>query len=100
MPNAAKSKLGGAFVQLQTGGGKSILLGFASVIYSLLGFDVACACYSAILSTRDYEDFKAFFELLAVSKHIQYSTLTDLAREANASCPPCMAPRGSCLTRC
>ncbi|EDQ88355.1 uncharacterized protein MONBRDRAFT_9192 [Monosiga brevicollis MX1] len=82
VPNAAKSKLGGAFVQLQTGGGKRILLGFASVIYSLLGFDVACACYSAILSTRDYEDFKAFFELLAVSKHIQYSTLTDLAREA------------------
>ncbi|EDQ90214.1 uncharacterized protein MONBRDRAFT_36631 [Monosiga brevicollis MX1] len=86
VPNAAKSKLGGAFVQLQTGGGKSILLGFASVIYSLLGFDVACACYSAILSTRDYEDFKAFFELLAVSKHIQYSTLTHLARKAlNAS---------------
>ncbi|EDQ84088.1 uncharacterized protein MONBRDRAFT_30607, partial [Monosiga brevicollis MX1] len=80
-----ENKLGGAFVQVQTGGGKSIILGFACVLYALLGFDVSCACYSDILSSRDYKDFEAFFKTMGVHGNIRYSTMQALAeRELNA----------------
>ncbi|EDQ86076.1 uncharacterized protein MONBRDRAFT_33917 [Monosiga brevicollis MX1] len=80
VPFGAHDKLSGAFVQIQTGGGKSILLGFASTLYALLGFEVSCACFSNILSSRDYNDFKDFFDVVQVAGLVKYGPLSELAR--------------------
>ena len=37
-------------VQIKTGEGKSITLAAVSIVFSLHGFEVSCACYSEYLS--------------------------------------------------
>jgi preprotein translocase subunit SecA len=51
-------------VQIKTGEGKSVTLAALSIIYSLCGYEVRCACYSEHLSRRDFEGFEAMFDQL------------------------------------
>jgi len=67
--------------QIVTGGGKSIVLGICSTVFALLDFNVHCACYSMILSERDNDAFKEFWELLSVKDSITYSTMSGLAEK-------------------
>ena len=48
-------------VQIKTGEGKSITLAVLSIVYTLVGYNVRCACYSEYLSLRDFNAFKNMF---------------------------------------
>jgi hypothetical protein len=54
------------------------LAGLASVL-ALLGYDVDCACYSAYLSERDYQEFEGMFRAFKVEGKISYGTFSQLA---------------------
>ncbi len=60
-------------IQINTGEGKSIALGFTAIVLAKLGYQVDVVCYSEYLSVRDFESFKNIFERLGVLKQIQYS---------------------------
>ena len=61
-------------VQIGTGEGKSITMAVVSIVLALFGYDVSCACYSQMLSLRDYEGFKELFKNLGVLEQIKYGT--------------------------
>lgn len=61
-------------VQIKTGEGKSVTLAVVSIIFSLFGFDVNCACYSEYLSQRDFNSFAKLFTYLGVQQNIYYGT--------------------------
>jgi SecA DEAD-like domain len=65
-------------LELQTGQGKSIVLGVTAAILALFGCKVDCICYSHFLSTRDYNDFVDLFDCFGVTDHICYSTIDEL----------------------
>ena len=56
-----KGDLANQLIQVETGGGKSLILGAAATIFAMLGFDVRDACYSDYLSSRDAKDFHPTF---------------------------------------
>ena len=75
------SKQGGIrrhITRVNTGEGKSIILGAMSSLLAVLGYKVHCVCYSKYLSHRDYNDFIEFFDLLKLRQRIEYSTLDEL----------------------
>jgi hypothetical protein len=71
----------GHMIQVGTGEGKSVLLGVLSCFLAMTGIHVRCACYSTLLSRRDYSDFEALFEKFNVKPLIKYSTIDELAEE-------------------
>eukprot|EP01038_Epipyxis_sp_PR26KG_P010639 gene10639-14288_t len=64
--------------QISTGEGKSVVLGICCCVLALHGYKVDCACYSELLSERDYCDFKGLFTLLRVDHMITYGTFNQL----------------------
>ncbi len=71
----------GHMIQVGTGEGKSVLLGVLSCFLAMTGIQVRCACYSQLLSRRDYSDFETLFKKFNVESHIRYSTIDELAEE-------------------
>ncbi|KAJ1481204.1 hypothetical protein T484DRAFT_1808167, partial [Baffinella frigidus] len=68
-------------IQINTGEGKSIALGFTASVLSLLGYRVDVVCYSRYLSERDYKDFVGLFTALGQAENIHYSDFNELASE-------------------
>ena len=68
-------------IQINTGEGKSIALGFTASVLSLLGYRVDVVCYSRYLSERDHKDFIGMFTALGQAEHIHYSDFNELASE-------------------
>jgi hypothetical protein len=71
--------MGNHLIQINTGEGKSIALGFTAIVLAKLGYQVDVVCYSEYLSVRDFESFRSIFERLDVLKQIQYSDFTKLS---------------------
>lgn len=69
-------------IEIGTGEGKSVTLAVTAVIFSLLGFNVYCVCYSEYLSGRDYQAFKSLFLKLNLTKHIHYGTFSKICEDA------------------
>eukprot|EP00808_Paulinella_micropora_P015181 g14014.t1 len=67
--------------EVETGGGKSIVLGALASLLALLQCRVDVACYSERLVERDRKDCEAFWRLLGISELVQYSTLKGLANQ-------------------
>ena len=61
-------------IQINTGEGKSIILGMMATLMALLGFGVDVVCYSKILSNRDAASFRDLFEELGVEGQAFYGT--------------------------
>ena len=53
-------------------------LGISSAVFTLLGFEVNCACYSAYLSERDLNAFILLFQTLKIDQFIHYGTFNKL----------------------
>eukprot|EP00037_Helgoeca_nana_P030215 m.371716 g.371716 ORF g.371716 m.371716 type:complete len:3536 (+) comp28134_c1_seq4:358-10965(+) len=70
--------LSNQLTQLKTGEGKSVVMAVAAMVFALLGCHVSCACYSEMLSERDYADFVPLFELLQLEEFISYGTFDAL----------------------
>jgi len=68
-------------VEIFTGEGKSITLAVTAAVLALLGFDVACACYSEYLSKRDYDSFQPLFKKFRIDEYISYGTFNRLCEE-------------------
>eukprot|EP01084_Bolivina_argentea_P129739 229101_1 len=49
-----------------------------AIVLALLGFDVYCACYSELLSTRDEAAFNELFMAFGVDSRIEYSTFNNV----------------------
>jgi hypothetical protein len=77
----APSRLTHNLVEIGTGEGKSVTLAITSIILSLLGMDVSCACYSKYLSDRDQKSFERLFLLFGVQEHIRYGTFTEMCEQ-------------------
>ena len=77
----SSEKLSNNLVQIGTGEGKSLILAATSSVFTLLGFEVSCACYSDYLSQRDYKAFQSLFDALGVTKHIHYGTFNQLCEK-------------------
>ena len=71
--------LGNHLIQINTGEGKSVALGFTAVLLSLLGFSVDVVCYSRYLSERDFKQFKELFEFCKVEPFVCYSDFDGLS---------------------
>ena len=55
---------------MQTGEGKSIILGILAAFFAFLGYNVDVICYSPYLSERDYNSFKDLFYCLKIENKI------------------------------
>jgi hypothetical protein len=66
-------------IQINTGEGKSIALGFTAVILATLGFSVDVVCYSRYLCERDCKAFAGLFQLLGQQAHIAYNDFNSLS---------------------
>lgn len=58
--------------EVKTGEGKSISLAVVSIYLSIFGYEVHCACYSEILSSRDEKEFQNLFTATHTYKNIKY----------------------------
>lgn len=76
-----KSHLENQLVQIETGGGKSLILGAAATIFAMLGFEVRVVCYSDYLSSRDAKEFHQTFADFRVAPHIKYSKITTFSED-------------------
>ncbi len=76
-----KSDLANQLVQIETGGGKSLILGAAATVFAMLGFEVRDACYSDYLSSRDAKEFHQTFADFRVAPHIKYSKITTFSED-------------------
>lgn len=65
-------------IQINTGEGKSIALGFTSIMLALLGHSVDVVCYNEYLSIRDEKAFNSLFQWLALGDNITYSNFDGL----------------------
>ncbi|CAF3193876.1 unnamed protein product [Rotaria sp. Silwood2] len=65
-------------IEIGTGEGKSVVMAVTVCVFSLIGVDVKCSCYSEILSTRDQNDFASVFRTLGVEQRIEYGTFNKL----------------------
>ena len=74
-------KLANQLVQVETGGGKSLILGSAATVFALLGFRVRVVCYSNDLSKRDESEFKQTFTDFGVLRLIKYSRMTTYSED-------------------
>ena len=66
-------------IQINTGEGKSIALGFTAIVLAKLGYHVDVVCYSEYLSLRDFGAFQKIFRRLSVLDHIHYSDFSKLS---------------------
>jgi len=72
------------FIEIETGGGKSIVLGILSTYYALIGCKVYCTCCYKFLSVRDQKAFEGLWTAFglkwgdSVDADITYSTYIDL----------------------
>ena len=80
-----KGDLANQLIQVETGGGKSLILGAAATIFAMLGFDVRDACYSDYLSSRDAKDFHPTFSDFKVAPKIKYSKITTFSEDMVAA---------------
>ena len=80
-----KNILPNQLVQVETGGGKSLILGAAASVFAMLGFDVRDACYSDYLSSRDAKDFHPTFSDFQVAPRIKYSKITTFSEDMVAA---------------
>ena len=80
-----KRDLANQLIQVETGGGKSLILGAAATIFAMLGFYVRDACYSDYLSSRDAKDFHATFSDFKVASKIEYSKITTFSEDMVAA---------------
>jgi hypothetical protein len=71
-------KLRNNLVEVGTGEGKSVILGFTAAIMALLGMEVDVSCYSDYLSQRDKNDMKLLFDTLHITEFIHYGTFGKL----------------------
>ncbi|KAL4481677.1 hypothetical protein ABPG74_007766 [Tetrahymena malaccensis] len=76
-----KNEFKNQLIEILTGEGKSIALGFCSITLALLGCEVDVVCYSSYLSKRDNNDFRKLFEIFGVSEKIDYGTFRDQANK-------------------
>ncbi|KAL4506142.1 hypothetical protein ABPG73_016876 [Tetrahymena malaccensis] len=74
-------KLQNQLLQVSTGEGKSIILGILSTLIALMGYQVDLACYSQILSDRDYQSFKDLFIAFRVDDKIKYGTFIKICSD-------------------
>jgi GTPase SAR1 family protein/DNA-binding winged helix-turn-helix (wHTH) protein len=65
-------------IQINTGEGKSVALGFTAAVLAKLGFHVDVVCYNQYLSERDFRAFEKLFEVLRVHKDVEYSDFEGL----------------------
>ncbi len=79
--DANNSGLEGAFEEVLTGQGKSVVLAATSALTTLLGFGSEAGCYSEYLSQRDASSFKWFFDLLKTSKFMSSGTFNGLTED-------------------
>ena len=77
----SSSSLKSQLMQIRTGEGKSMILGAAAVVLTLLQFRVRCVCYSEYLSTRDFNLFRDVFDLFSVTEYVNYSKITTLSED-------------------
>eukprot|EP00808_Paulinella_micropora_P003433 g32056.t1 len=73
------SKVASHLAEVETGGGKSIVLGLLATFLALLGCQVDVGCYSKRLIERDEADFDEFWKLVGVRAQIGYWTLKELS---------------------
>ncbi|KAL4466765.1 hypothetical protein ABPG74_010362 [Tetrahymena malaccensis] len=66
-------------IEILTGEGKSLTLGFCSLMLALLGCEVDVVCYSSYLSQRDHNAFKSLFDRFEVSNKINYYDFKQLS---------------------
>eukprot|EP01084_Bolivina_argentea_P230452 388761_1 len=52
-----------------------------AIVLALLDFDVYCACYSELLSTRDQKAFDDLFTKFGVQNNIQYQTFNKILEQ-------------------
>ncbi|CAF4669347.1 unnamed protein product [Rotaria sp. Silwood1] len=76
-----KEELRNNLVQIDTGEGKSVVLGVIATTFALLGFDVSCVCYSEYLSQKDYIRFLPIFDSLDLLQYIHYGTINKLCED-------------------
>eukprot|EP01038_Epipyxis_sp_PR26KG_P010155 gene10155-13661_t len=74
----SKNPLTNHLVQVLTGEGKSVVQAITAIIFAMFGYKVNCACYSSLLTRRDYDSFSPLFKLLGVEKQIYYDTFNNL----------------------
>ena len=74
-----QNRLSNHLIQINTGEGKSIALGFTAVILASLGFAVDVVCYSRYLCERDCQAFASLFQLLDQRPHISYNDFNALS---------------------
>jgi len=67
-------------IEIGTGEGKSIVLALTAAILALYGFKVSVVCYSSNLSSRDYNEFLPFFQILNISDNIYYGDFNDVGQ--------------------
>jgi len=72
-------------MQIRTGEGKSMIMGAASTMLGLLGFNVRCVCYSEYLSNRDFRLFEDVFSHFNLMKKINYSKITRFSEDKISS---------------
>ena len=63
---ADRNRFSNQLIQVLTGEGKSIIMGFMSTILALIGYEVHSVCYSSYLSERDYNSFRPVFDFLGL----------------------------------
>jgi preprotein translocase subunit SecA len=66
-------------IEILTGEGKSIIIGFCTTIFALIGFEVHSVCYSSYLSERDYTAFLELFQFLKLEDSITYGTFNEIS---------------------
>ena len=65
--------------EVPTGEGKSVIIGVLATTLGLYGYRVDCACYSSMLSSRDYDDFVPMFKSFGLLDKIRYGTFDTLS---------------------
>ena len=77
--------LANQLVQVETGGGKSLILGAAATTFALLGFPVRVVCYSDYLSSRDAQEFHRTMSEFGVLSQVKYSKITTFSEDMVAA---------------
>jgi len=67
--------------QIDTGEGKSVIIGVLSTTLALYGYAVDCVCYSSMLSSRDFDDFSPMFKGFGLEARIRYGTFDTLSEK-------------------
>ena len=71
------TELANHLIQINTGEGKSIALGFTAAVFAKLGYKVDVVCYNSYLSKRDSDAFSDLFSSLCL-QNVNYSDFDEL----------------------